>query len=78
MNYLKQLNNMKEKELLRFIIDMTSLGWMFEFSKQPFNLTLKVSKDGIQKESWLPYTDHCDAENIHKCFTYMIDQILMG
>jgi hypothetical protein len=65
-----------KNEFLKYILDMTSLGWTFEFSKEPFNLTIKVRKDGIEKESWLPYSDHCDQETVIRCMAFMVDEIL--
>lgn len=60
---------------LQYIIDMTSLGWTIEFSNQPFNLVIKVKKDGAEKESWLPYSDHCDEKTVIRCIAFMIDEL---
>lgn len=65
---------MKESAL-QYIIDLASLGWTIELSKEPFNLTIKVTKDSITKESWLPYSDHCDEKNVTRCIAFMVDEI---
>lgn len=64
-----------KNEFLQYIIDMTCLGWSIAFANQPFNLTIKVRKEGVEKESWLPYSDHCDERTVMKCIAFMVDEI---
>jgi hypothetical protein len=66
-----------KNEFLQYVLDMTSLGWTITFSHQPFNLTIKVKKDELEHESWLPYSDHCDEKTITRAIVFMIDKLLM-
>ncbi len=59
------------------IRDFTSLGFTFEFSKQPMNMTIKVKYRDTEKETWLPQFDHCDEETITRSIAFMIEQINM-
>lgn len=57
------------------IKDFVSLGYRFEFSNEPLNMNIKVSWRGVSRNSWLPYSDHCDEKSMVKSITWMIDQI---
>jgi hypothetical protein len=60
---------------LEQVKDFVSLGYTFTFSPGINGLSIRVSKESKERESWLPYSNHCDEGNITRCIAFMIDKM---
>lgn len=61
--------------LIEQITQFPSLGYSLTFSPGINGLSIQISKGEQKKESWLPYSDHCDEGTITRCIAFMIDKM---
>lgn len=65
--------------LLQKLEECVNLGYTVSFSREPLNLSIKVSHDVSNhiflKESWLPLSDHFYESKIVECIDFMVTEI---
>ena len=57
----------KEMTLFEKVRDLIELGYSVQLTPYSLQFIVKLSKDNIERESWLPLSDHFTENRIVAC-----------
>lgn len=64
-----------ENNLFKQLEDVICLGYKISFEQIVNQLCIKLEKNDISKESWLPISDHFYEKKVIDCIDFMMDEI---